>query len=116
MIDRDREKELERLFDEYKRDMKSIERIVRLHNLPTNFIAVMQEQIEHRLIDKALNDVLYREDQKLRFQQRAENLKAYYDTLIKKGFDHDTAIDIICNTQGQAPNTGKPGQEGEEEE
>jgi hypothetical protein len=98
MFDKEREKELEGLIDEYKRDLKALEKVFRQNGLPSNLEPVIREQIEHRLIGKTLRNILYRDDDKEAFEDRAKNIRCFYDSLMKHGFDHDTALTIICNT------------------
>jgi hypothetical protein len=100
MIDTGREKELTKLFDEYKNDLKRLEKLLKQYELPSNFGPVLKERMEQRVIGKALRGILYRDDDKEIYAQKAETIKAYYDCLRKQGFDHMTAITIICDTEG----------------
>jgi len=95
MINRERETELERLFDEYKGDLDKIEKLLRRHDLPSNFGPVIKEQIEHRVVAKALRGIMYRDDMKEIYTQKAEVIKHFYDRLRKQGFNHKTAMTII---------------------
>jgi hypothetical protein len=100
MIGREREKELMGLFDEYKRDINDVEKLLKQQDLPSNFGPVIKEQIEHRVVGKALRGIMYRDDVKEIYQQKAEAIKAFYDSLRKQGFSHKTALTIVCDTEG----------------
>lgn len=115
MIEMKREKELERLFEEYKSDLKLVERLIKHHDLPSNFGPVLKEQIEQRVIGKALSGIMYREDMKDGYQQRAEGIKHFYDSLIKQGFDHETSMTIICGLEEDNPLMKKTIEESDEE-
>jgi len=95
MMDNEREKELERLFNEYKRDMETVEKLLKEHDLPSNFGPVIKEQIENRVVAKALQGIMYRDDAKEVCTHKAEVIKHLYDRLRKQGFNHKTAMTII---------------------
>lgn len=107
MINNVRERELELLFDEYKKDLDTIEKILKEHDLPSNFGPVIKEQIEHRVVAKALRGIMYRDDVKEIYSQKAEVIKHFYDRLRKQGFNHKTAMTIIGGLEEDETGVGK---------
>jgi hypothetical protein len=116
MIDDKREKELEKLFAEYKSDLKNVEKLLKRHELPSNLSPVIREQMESRVVGKALKGIMYRDDAKEIYKQKAEAIKHYYDSLRKQGFDHDTALTIICGLEDEGGIIAKNVENEDEEE
>ena len=95
MIDNKREKELEVLFDEHKTLLKRVEKMIKERGLPETFVPVIREQLEQRAVGKAVNLLIRDDDQDIEFL-KARRIRHFYDGLRNNGFNHKTALTIIC--------------------
>lgn len=105
MIDRERIKELESLFDEHKDSLKLVEKLVKDRNLPDTFMPVLKENLEQRMMDKTFS-LLTRHDNQDLENLKATRIKQLYDGLKKQGFTHKTTLTLICGLDDDIP----PGQ------
>jgi len=108
MISSERVKEIEQMFNEYSEDFHAIDELIRKHNMPSYLSGSFREFLEQRLVSKAVADVIERDQVRRSLMRHAENLRFFYDCLMKIGFDSETAKSIVIggayyNTEEKVP-------------
>jgi len=88
-------REIECIFKEYAEDFEQIDELIRKHNLPSYLSSSFREFLEQRVISKAVAEVIEKDQVRKSLARQAENMKYFYECLIKAGFDDESAKAIV---------------------